>query len=119
MIQNRIILKSEGQILFIRPVEIDWIECEGNYIRLHSNNECRLIKAQMSQFEEALDPENFFRLNRAVIVNLDFIRQMEPGFRGTYRTLLKDGTELILSRNYREKLFAQISAGVRFLAITK
>jgi two-component system, LytTR family, response regulator len=119
MIQNRIILKSDGQILFIRQEEIDWLECEGNLVRLHSKNECRLIKAQMNQLEEALDPENFFRLNRSAIVNLDFIREMEPALHGTYRTVLKDGTELILSRNYRERLFAQISAGVRFLSIAK
>jgi len=121
MIHGHLILKSDGQILFIRTEDIDWLQADGNYICLHSGDECRLFRGQMNQLEEMLDPENFLRINRSAIVNLDFIREMEPAFRGTYRTVLRDGTELILSRNYRERLFAQISVplGMRTLSVAK
>ena len=118
MVHNLIILKSERNILFLHPDEIDWLEAEGNNIRLHFRNESRLIRAQMNHLEEMLSPEYFLRINRSAIVNFDFIREMEPGFRGVYRTVLRDGTELILSRNYRERLFSQIALPLRFRSIS-
>ena len=121
MIRNRLLLKSEGRIVFIHLDEIYWLEAEGNHIRLYVGSESFRIRAQMSQLENTLDPETFVRLNRSAIVNVDFIQEMIPWFRGTYKTVLKDATALILSRNYRERLFAQIPEplGVRTLSLAK
>jgi len=107
---NRVLLKSEGRILFVHLNEIDWLESDGNHVELHLRGQSVRIRAQISQLEEKLDAETFVRLNRSVIVNLDFIEEMIPWFRGTYKTVLRDATELILSRNYKERLFAQIGA---------
>ena len=118
---NRLILKSDGKIVFVDLDKIDWLEAEGNYICLHLNEQSLRIRAQMSRLEDQLDPERFVRLNRSAIVNLDFIREMVPSLRGTYKTVLRDATELILSRNYRERLFAQIPEplGVRKFSAAK
>ena len=107
--------------MFIRPDEIIWFEAEGNYIQLHSRKDSVRIRAQLSKVEERLDPEKFLRINRSAIVNLNFIQEMKPWFRGNYRTVLRNGTELILSRNYRERLFAQISEplGIRTLTVAR
>ena len=106
MINERMMLKADGRILILRQDEIDWLEADGNYVRLHVRNGSHLIRAQMSQLEEELSPNDFMRINRSTIVNFDFIEEMKPWFRGTYRTILRDGTEVILSRSYRERLFA-------------
>jgi len=121
MIRNYLVLKSEGKIVFIQVDEIDWIEAEGNHILLHLAKESLRIRAQISRLEEKLDTEVFVRLNRSAIVRIDFIREMVPWFRGTYKTILRDGTELFLSRNYRERLFAQIPEplGTRSESIAK
>ena len=121
MIRNRLLLKSEGRIVFIHLDEIHWLEAEGNHIRLHLGKQSLRIRAQMSQLEDKLDPESFVRLSRSAIVNVDFIQEMIPWLRGTYKTVLRDATELILSRNYRERLFAQIPEplGIRTLSVAK
>jgi DNA-binding LytR/AlgR family response regulator len=121
MIEDRLVLKSEGKILFIPVDEIDWLEAKDNSVCIHSKNETWKIRTHLNQLEEGLDPEIFVRMNRSVIVNLDFVRELKPWFGGTYQTILKDGTELVLSRNYKERLFSQIPhpLGIRSLRIAK
>jgi len=51
-----------------------------------------------------LNPEKFLRIHRSTLVNLDRVRELQPIFHGDYLVKLTDGTELTLSRNYREKL---------------
>jgi two-component system LytT family response regulator len=111
-------LKSDGRILVLCQDEIDWLEADGNYVRVHLRNGSHLIRAQMSELEEKLNPNDFMRLNRSAIVNFDFIEEMKPWFRGTYRAILRDGTELILSRSYRERLFSMLPKplGMRSIA---
>lgn len=51
-----------------------------------------------------INPRKFLRIHRSVIVNLDFVRELQPMFRGEYKVLMRDGTELKLSHNYRDNL---------------
>jgi two-component system, LytTR family, response regulator len=121
MMDSRLILKSDNRILIVHQNEIDWLEARGNYVQIHCKSETLLIRSQIYQLEEELDSRNFFRISRSVIVNLDFVREMKPWVRGTYRILLRDGTELSLSRNYRERLYSMISKpiGIRSVARAK
>ncbi len=101
---DRLIIKSGGRVSFLKTVEIDWIESEGNYVRLHVGKETHLLRETLNQMEERLDPDRFLRIHRSAIVCLDRIKELQPWFHGEYRILLHDGTELLLSRKYRENL---------------
>jgi two-component system LytT family response regulator len=37
-------------------------------------------------------------------VNMDRIKELQPWFRGDYLVVLHDGTQLTLSRNYRDNM---------------
>jgi two-component system, LytTR family, response regulator len=58
----------------------------------------------MSQIENQLSFHNFIRIHRSTIVNLDRIKELQTHFNQEHLVILKDGTELALSRRYREKL---------------
>jgi two-component system LytT family response regulator len=58
----------------------------------------------MKRLEAELDPAKFVRTHRSTIVNLDRIKELHPYFHGDYVILLKDGTELKLSRSRRRAL---------------
>ena len=62
------------------------------------------MRGTMSAMEEKLDPDKFIRVNRAAIVNIEFIREIQPFFNGEYIINLKDDSQITLSRKYREKL---------------
>jgi two-component system, LytTR family, response regulator len=101
---NRMAVKSGGRIFFLRADEIDWIEAEGNYVRLHVSKESYLLRETIGALEEQLDRRKFLRIHRSTIVNIDRIQELQPWFHGEFRVILRNGTALMLSRTHREKL---------------
>jgi two-component system, LytTR family, response regulator len=101
---ERLVVKSAGYIFFLKVEEIDWIEAEDNYARLHVGGEQHLIRETMSALEAKLDPKRFLRIQRSIIINIERIKKMHPLFRGEYTVILNDGTRLTSSRSYRDKL---------------
>ncbi|HEU0079894.1 MAG TPA: LytTR family DNA-binding domain-containing protein, partial [Longimicrobiaceae bacterium] len=100
---ERLLVRAEGRILFLRTDEIDWVGAQGNYAELHVGAEAYLIRETMGELEARLDPRRFLRVHRSTIVNLDRVRELRPWFGGDYRVSLLDGTELHLSRLYRSR----------------
>ena len=101
---ERLVIKTNGHVFFLKTDEIDWIEAEGNYVRLHTSKESYLLRDTISALEAQLDPKKFLRVHRSAIVNIDRVQEMQPWFHGEYRIILKGGAQLTLSRSYREKL---------------
>ncbi len=114
-IRKRIIIKSEGRILFLSPESIKWLEAQGNYVNIYVDSDQHTIRGSISSIEKELDPSIFLRISRSVIINMNYVREMQPWFRGNYRVLLTDGTELTLTSNFRERLdlFIGIPVGRR------
>ena len=102
----RILIKSSGEIFFLKAGEIDWIEAEGDYMKFHVGGRAHLMRETMARLEARLDPSQFIRIHRSTIVNLDRVRKLSPSFAGDYAVVLQDGTTLKLSRGYQERLEA-------------
>jgi two-component system, LytTR family, response regulator len=101
---ERLVIKAGGRVFFLRVEEIDWIEAAANYVKLHAGREAHLLRETMSSLEAKLDPAKFIRIHRSVIVNIERIKVLQPLFHGEYAVTLLDGTQLTLSRGFREKL---------------
>jgi two-component system LytT family response regulator len=101
---ERFVVKSAGRIFFLKIDEIDWIEAAGNYLKLHVGRDAHLIRETMNSIEAKLDPDKFRRIHRSTVVNIDRIKELHPMFSGDYAVILRNGAELTLSRNYRERL---------------
>jgi two-component system LytT family response regulator len=102
--RERLMVRTDGRLYFVRIDDIDWIEAAGNYVKLHVGRETHLMRETMLGIEKMLDPTRFLRIHRSAIVNLDRVREMQPWFSGEYTVILRDGTQLRLSRVYRERL---------------
>ena len=101
---ERLMIKSAGRVFFLRAEELDWIEAEGNYLRLHAGRESHLLRETMNRLASKLDPDKFLRIHRSALVNIERIKELQPLFSGDYVVILRDGKQLTLSRSYREKL---------------
>jgi len=108
---DRIAVRNNGRVFFLKLGEIDWIEASDNYVCLHCGRDTHVVRETMSELEARLDPAKFLRVHRSAIVNLDQIRELQPWFRGDYRVILRDGTELTLTKNHREKLESLLLLG--------
>lgn len=100
---DRITVKTAGEIYFLRPEEIDWIEAEGDYMKFHVGSQTHLMRETMSRLEGRLDPARFVRIHRSTIINLDQVQKLSPSFVGEYTVVLRDGTKLKLSRGYQDR----------------
>jgi len=80
------------------------VEAADNYACLHCGAETHPMRETMNALEAKLDSGRFIRIHRSTIVNMDRIKELQPWFRGDYLVILHDGTQLTLSRNYRDRL---------------
>jgi two-component system LytT family response regulator len=103
---DRLAVKTSGKITFLKTVDIDWIDADGDYVCVNVRGNKHLMRGKISELETKLDPKHFARIHRSTIVNIERIKEVEPLFYGEYSVLLHTGTKLTLSRSYREKLFA-------------
>jgi two-component system LytT family response regulator len=97
---KRILVQGPRLTRFVQIAEIDWIEADRNYLVLHCGAQEHLVRATLEAFAERLDPNEFVRINRSTVVNLDRIRELQPWTHGEFRVILEGGRELTWSRRY-------------------
>jgi two-component system, LytTR family, response regulator len=102
--ERRLVVKSEGRVVFLRMDEIDWIEAAANYVRLQAGSQSYLMREGISHIAARLDPNQFLRIHRSIIVNVHRIKELQPCNRGEYMVILTNGKELSCSRGYRARL---------------
>ena len=108
---ERLVVKEQGQVLFLDVAEIDWVEAAGYYACLHVGRATHIIRRALAELENDLGEEKFVRIHRSVIVNLVQIRGLEVQTDGDYEVVLRTGARLPLSRRFKRGL--QDRLGVR------
>lgn len=108
---ERLAVKADGRILFLRPEEIVWVEADDNQVILHLTTGRLVVRETMGALEARLGTNDFTRVNRSALVQVDQIRELQPTLHGDYTVLLRDGTKLSLSRSLRGQLGVFASGG--------
>jgi two-component system, LytTR family, response regulator len=101
---ERVAIKNAGEVLFLKIVEIDWIEAADYYVGLHVGARTHLLRRSMADVEQELDTAQFCRIHRSAIVNLERVQRLESGEDGGMDVVLNTGTKLRLSRRYKREL---------------
>ena len=109
---ERLMIKTQQRIYFIRTDEVDWIEAAGNYVRLHLGGKTHLLRQTMNALARQLDPDRFLRIHRSTIVRVDAVTEIQYDQQGRCRVLLADGNERTVSREGRKRLQAVIGLSV-------
>ncbi|MCP4724955.1 MAG: response regulator transcription factor [bacterium] len=102
---SKIMVKTGGRVYFLKADNIKWIEAASNYIKIFSGKESYLVKDTLSNFEKNINPNQFVRIHRSCIININFIQEIQPWDKNNHLVILEDGKELKLSRNYKDKIF--------------
>jgi len=82
----------------IAVADIDWIKAERDYSRLYVKGKTYLLSRSLTELEARLDSEQFARIHRSAMVNVNRIREVTPQGSRRFRITLQDGTVLMLSR---------------------
>ena len=107
---ERLVVRSQGQVLFLNIADIDWIEAAGYYACLHVGKDTHILRRSLLELEQDLGDEKFIRIHRSIVVNLDRIRGLELQAGGEYEVVLKSKIRLRLSRRYRKRLQERMGA---------
>jgi two-component system, LytTR family, response regulator len=101
-----LLLKDGARSMFLREDEIDWIEAQDYYVEVHAAGTAHLHREPLRDLEARLDPKRFVRIHRSAIVQIDRIRQLQSLPSGDAAVILRDGTELRVSRSRRDAIRA-------------
>ena len=102
---ERLTLPVDHGIRLLELDDLDWIESAGNYLCIRTGKETLILRETLTRMESRLDPKRFARIHRSRIVNLSRVARLLPLYNGDHTVVLKDGTELGLSRTYRDALY--------------
>lgn len=95
--------------LAIQPVDVDsvqWFEADGDYVVAHTAGSRHVMHVALSRLEARLDAAKFSRIHRTVIVNLAFVQTFRRTGKGRMSAILRDGTQLPVSRSKAKELRA-------------
>lgn len=102
---SRLLVRERARAFFVRVEEVDWLEAQGNYVRIHVGRASHRLRTSIGALEPQLDPRHFRRINRSQIVALDRVRELQPWFHGDGVVILTSGVRLRLSRRYRDRVY--------------
>ena len=108
---ERFAIKNGETLFFVRAVDVNAIEAQGNYVRLNLANSSHLLRDTLNNIESQINPRMFVRIHRRTIVNIDRIKEVQTWARGEYRVVLVTGAHYTLSRGYRQHFEKFIKLG--------
>ena len=108
--QQRLMIRDEHRAFFIKATDVDWMEADGNYVRLHGTGGNHVLRVTLSGLLESLPPDVFARIHRSRAVRVEAIKELQPWFSGNWLVILRDGTKLTMSRTYKDLLRSGFSA---------
>jgi two-component system LytT family response regulator len=103
---SRIVVRSTRSVTVVDVANVDWVEADDDYLKLHVGARVHLVRGTLSGLEAQLDPAEFVRIHRSTIIRMSQVKELVPYFHGDYEVRLIDGTRLRLSRSYRARLGA-------------
>ena len=104
---ERVTVKSNGRIYILKTAEIDWIRAADNYAELHTGKIVHLVRMTIGALADKL-PNQFVRISRSLLVNLNRIKEIRPKSHGDCWVVLENGPRLTASRSYRKDLVERL-----------
>ncbi len=101
---KRLAIREKGRTDVVATADVDYIDVAGHYLCVHAGKEVHLIRGTLNELEPELDPGEFARIHKGVIVRLDRVKSLAARRNGDCDVILKNGTRLLSSRTYGDRL---------------
>jgi two-component system LytT family response regulator len=99
--EARIPVRGERGVKLVPVSEIHWIEADADLVKLHTPRGTHVVRTTMSDMERQVPGTQFVRVHRGAIVNVEYIQEIQPLFKGDYVIVLKSGIQVRSGRSYR------------------
>ncbi|MCW3088620.1 MAG: two component transcriptional regulator, LytTR family [Sediminibacterium sp.] len=106
--QNRVVVKDNNKIKIIPVSNIHYLESADDYVKIHTAEGVFLKNKTMGYFEQTLEPQNFIRIHRSYLVNVQLITRIDPYEKENHLAVLSIGVKLPVSKSGYGKLKAAL-----------
>lgn len=103
-VRPHLVVREHERYLLVPTSEIHCLEATGNYVRLHCERASHLLRSTLSAVEAKLDPQQFLRIHRSWIVNLEQVREAQPWTKGGWILLTRRGLKVPVGPQYHHVL---------------
>ena len=101
---ERLAVRLGSRVVLVGVADVDWIESDADYVRIHAGEKVHLVSARLQALEELLDPERFVRIHRSILVNVTRVQELHRNEDGGGAVILRDGVRLRVARSRWEAL---------------
>ncbi|MDI3535243.1 MAG: hypothetical protein PWQ82_1608 [Thermosediminibacterales bacterium] len=101
---TKIPAEKNGRIYLINPSDIYYAYSEEGKTFIKTRNNSLLTSFTLRDLEKRFDSTAFFRAHKSYLVNLNKVKEIQPWSYSTYKLVLKDGSEINVSRNHAKEL---------------
>ena len=100
-----ITVKKGDKLIFVKLEEVTHFEADEKYVSVYTDKESHLIEQSLSQLELKL-PENFMRVHRSIIINRNYVIEVQKYFNSRFAIRLNNHkkTNVISGRSYNESI---------------
>lgn len=100
---EKILIQQNQKLITVNVKEIIWIEAEGDYSKIITNRGSFLSNYGISNLENKLNPQNFIRVHRSSIINLEFVKEIQKQI-SSYDVIMQNGDVVRVSRGYMDNI---------------
>jgi len=105
----RLLVRTGDRTVVVPIEDVDWIGASRDYVTIHVGAKQWLLREPLSALATRCAAHGIVRIHRSTLVQLNRVVELRPLVNGEFTVLLRDGTELKMSRNFRSALDALIS----------
>jgi two-component system LytT family response regulator len=106
--RERLVGERAGRIYFFSPIDIDYIEADSNYVKIHVGSERYINRDSLTRLSALLENVGFIRISRAVLLNLQHVSFAERAGPGVLAFVLQSGARVVSSTGFRLEPGAQL-----------
>jgi two-component system LytT family response regulator len=105
---NRVVVKINGKIKIIPVQDIHYLEAADDYVKIVTPEGTFLKNKTMQFFEKSLDPQQFARVHRSYMLNVNQVTRIEPYEKENHLAILKTGAKVPVSKTGYPRLKAAL-----------
>ena len=100
---SRVLVQQHRKLITVAVDDIQWVQAFGDYSKLHVDDQVYLSNFGITDLEKRLDPQQYLRVHRSSVINLDKVKELNK-YGKSYDVTLLNNEVVRVSRGYMEAL---------------
>lgn len=105
---SRLTIETDERIYLVDFEDVYYCEVQGKETTIYTRKGTYTSHTTLAAIERTLSPEQFIKVHRSYIINLEAIKEIQPWFNQTYQITMANGGKVPVSRSYIKSFKQQV-----------